>query len=131
MSSEAAPPRLFGSVRALVATLIGLAGTRLQLAGVELAEEKQRLLGALGKLLAAMLFGAMAVLVFSFLVVAYFWETHRWAALAGLALAYLALGAGLALNVRREFQSHPPLFEATAAELEKDRAYFEQALKDE
>lgn len=115
------PPRFLSSLRGLLASLVGLAATRLQLAGIELSEEKQRLLGALALLLGAMLFAALGLLVLSFLVVAWFWDSQRWAALIGLTLVYALLAAALAWKLKRELASHPPLFQATAEELQKDR----------
>ena len=95
--------------------------TRLELIGIELAEEKERLLGMLFLGLAAMLFGAMALIALTALIAIAFWDTWRWQALAGITIVY-ALGALIcALKVRNSLRNAPPVFQATLEEFEKDR----------
>ena len=64
------PPKLLSSLRQLVSTAVGLAHTRLALAGVELEEEIQRLLGAAVLALIALVLVLLALIVGTFTIVA-------------------------------------------------------------
>ncbi|WP_426397522.1 phage holin family protein [Ralstonia sp. 25C] len=119
--SDDTSPKLFASLKTLAGTVVSMLQTRLELASVELAEEKERLLGAafLG-MLAVSLIG-LAIMTLTALVVILCWDTYRWQSLAIMAALY-ALGAVACLwKVRASLRSGPPLFEATLAELDKDR----------
>ena len=124
---DAAKPRLAGSMRELALSFIALLGTRIRLVGIEIAEERVRLFGMLALALGAMVFLAMGVLVASLLVVAYFWDGPRLQAMTAVALVHFALAAILWWRMRVALASHPAMFEATVAELERDRALFAAA----
>ena len=55
------------------------------------------------------------------LIVIYSWESDRMLALSLLTSSFLAVGCILALVVMRALKTMPKLFEATIAELAKDR----------
>jgi uncharacterized membrane protein YqjE len=119
-----APPPIHGSLRRLIGSVFSLLQTRLELIGIELAEEKDRLLSVLFAGLAAMMFATMALITLTVLVAAAFWETYRWQSLAILTAAY-AIGAILCLlKARAGVRRAPLIFEETLAEFEKDRAIF-------
>lgn len=119
---RAAQGGLFGSLRALLATLIGTARTRLELLQVELEEEKLRLAGIGVLAVTAVFFLALAVLVFSFFVILLFWDTHRVMASGLMALAYLVVGLCCAAAARRRARTKSTLFAASLAQLDADRA---------
>jgi uncharacterized membrane protein YqjE len=109
---------LLRSAQALIASVLGLARTRLELLSVEMQELLARLvllmIGAVAAILLAALslgFGAVA------LVMAVPPE-HRVAVSAGLALALLAAAAFIGWRVWREAKVLP--FAASLAELERD-----------
>jgi uncharacterized membrane protein YqjE len=52
-----------------------------------------------------------------------FWDTHRHAALGGLTGLFLATGAGLVAFALHKARTRPRLFEASLAELSKDRQH--------
>jgi uncharacterized membrane protein YqjE len=122
MSAAAPASGLGGALRAIGATLADAACVRVELASLELGEEierrkRQMALGALG-----MLFLYTAALFASFFAAAFFWDTHRLTALAVIALAHFACGAGaLALRTARARRAPVP-FAATRDELAKDFA---------
>lgn len=113
---------LFVSVRRLLATLLELAQVRLELVAAEIEIEKLRLFDALLLALAALLgLGVGAVMLCAFVVVLA-GEAHRLAALGALALLFIG-GSGLALReARARLRSPGTLFDASAAELARDRA---------
>jgi len=120
-SGQAPLHTVFGSVRRLGVTTLAILHTRLSLAGVELEEEIQRLVGALVLALGLVLFAALALLVFTLMVVFWLAPDNRVGGMAIIAVLYAAIAAVLAWQLRRLFLLRPPIFSATLAELEKDR----------
>ena len=100
---------------------LNLLRTRLELASIEWAEERERLLTRLGLLFAALLLFILGVLGLCVLAVVYFWDTTAREA-AVLVPTALCIVTGLLLYYlsRRVGQSLP--FAATLAEFDKDRA---------
>jgi len=104
--------------------------TRVDLAGLELAEERER--AKLQFLLAgvAAMFLAFAVLCASALVVVVFWDTHRVAAIAGVTILHLVIGGMALQRLRAHQRSTPRPFTATLAELERDRQWLAGEFRD-
>ena len=118
---------IFESVGRLGSTLVDMVHTRLELAAVEVEEESQRMLGyLLFGLLSLILFG-VAFLLLAFLVIVLFWDTHRVAAVGGMAALFTAAGAIIAIKVKAGFDSKPRLLQNTIEELRKDIAYVRSA----
>ncbi len=118
---------VFASLRGLAETLLGIAATRFNLLGVEVAEEKERLVALLVTAIALVFAFAFSALLLTLLVVALFWD-NRVAALAGCAVFYGAIGAWLWSHLSAQLAEHPPLFAATIAELNKDRDALRETL---
>ncbi len=113
-NSKAALKRVFAS-------LLGMGRTRLQLAGVELAQARQQALRTVIWSLLCALAGAFASLFLCVLVIVLAWDTHRVAAIAGSVAFYVVLGVYFYLRIQAEASAQPAMFEATLAELERDR----------
>ena len=124
MTDSTTTPGLRDSLARLAANAVSLVHPRLALAGVELAEERDRLKAQLTLLVVGAVAAGFALLFGSGFVVVYFWDTHRQGAIIGLTLFYVVV-AGWALwragSIRRDA---PAPFAATLAELEKDRQRF-------
>jgi uncharacterized membrane protein YqjE len=124
IQSADAPPAvgLFGSVKNLAASLVSHLHTRLELFTIEFAEEKIRLTSLLFGAILALFFIFMAIVLAALFVIAAYWDTpYRLHAVAILAVLFLA-GAGITGGmVRAKLKSRPRLFEASLAELYKDR----------
>ena len=116
---------LFDSLRAVMASFVGLLQTRLDLASTEIEEERERLKELILLAAIALFCLSLAVILLTVLVVTIFWETHRFYVLGGLALFYLAAGSIAALILRKKAAGRPRLFSATFAELAKDRERLE------
>jgi uncharacterized membrane protein YqjE len=113
-------PGLFGSLREVGTAVLALAHSRATLAGIELAEERERLLyRGLLAVLAVLAFG-LAAAVFTLLMVVIFWDSWRVPVLAGFLCLYVALGLWCVLRMRAESARAPILLERTLAELERD-----------
>lgn len=115
------PPKLIPSLRQLLSTAVGLAHTRLALAGIELEEEIQRLVNAAALALFAMVLVLLALIVGTFTIVVAAPPEFRVATMIAITLIYLVVAAVLAIRLRSIFKLRPPIFGATLAELEKDK----------
>jgi uncharacterized membrane protein YqjE len=113
---------LFASVRQLLATLTGIAATRLALLVNEWQEERLRLTQVLlFALLAAISFGIACVLLVIFVAVL-FWDEHRLAALGLMTAIFFLIGGLFVFGLNAKLRSGSKLFSASLAELEQDRA---------
>jgi uncharacterized membrane protein YqjE len=114
------PAGLFAALRRLLASSAELAEVRLALFATELQQEKLRALDALAWLLIGVAAAGVALVLLSLFVVLLFPEPLRLAALGVIVLVY-AVGAWLALRVARARLAAVAPFEATLAELRRDR----------
>ena len=112
---------LLTSLKQLVATLVAVVKTRLELLASEVQAEKLRLTQLLLLCISALFFLACAVLLLTVLVVVALWDTHRLLAIGGFAALYLGMGVGFALAARARASAGTQLFVASLAEFEKDR----------
>jgi uncharacterized membrane protein YqjE len=112
---------LFASARHVLAALVEIGQTRLQLASTELEEERLRLAALLLYAAAAFFFLGLGIVFATLLLVLVFWDGPRIAVLTLLVLLYLATGAGLAVVWRHKARNKPPLLATTLAELRRDR----------
>ncbi len=111
---------LYGSLLQLLATLLALLHNRLGLLGVELEEEKYRVLRVLAwGALAFMLLGMGMVFLAIFIAVA-LWDAHRVLALGLITLVFLSAGAGALWAAFRWVRAPSNLFAASLAELRRD-----------
>lgn len=122
-----APPRLLASLRQLALGALAMAHTRLALAGVELEEELQRLIGLLLGLLGLLVFGLMGVLMLTFTVVLAVDAGQRVAVMGGFAAVYLGLAGCCVWRVQRMLATRPPFLQATLAEMARDREALQAA----
>ncbi len=120
---QAAGGGLFESLKTLGATLAAILQNRLELLSTDLAEERARLGSILLLALVALFCLGVGVLLLTLLVVVLFWDTHRLAALGTLTALFLAAGTWIGWLARERLRSKPRLFEASIAELEKDREH--------
>lgn len=111
---------LYGSLRALGATLLALVCARAELIAVELQEERARAGKKLVLAALAALFLAMGMLLAAFLLVVLFWDTHRTLAAGGVSLLYLGIGGWALVRLRQMNRNSPPPFAATMSEFAND-----------
>jgi uncharacterized membrane protein YqjE len=121
--SEQSPARgLSAAVGRLGASLLGLVRTRLELASVELAEERDRVQHQVTSLVVAIAMFMFALLFAATWIVVYFWDTNRLTAIAVVAIVFAAAGAALLMLRSQAARAAPMPFAATIAEFERDRA---------
>lgn len=121
--SHAAAGGLFDSLKTLSGSLVSLVQTRLELLSTDIAEERVHLTRLLVLGLLALFSFGVGVVLLAMLIVVVFWDTHRLAALGGLTGFFLAAGAGLVAFALHKARTRPRLFEASLAELAKDRQH--------
>jgi uncharacterized membrane protein YqjE len=112
---------MLGPVRELARTLLSFAATRTRLAATELEEQALRLLEILVWLCVAYLFLGAALVFGAILVLLLFWDTNRLLAAGLLAAAFIGAGVVAALLARTRLRERPKFLAATLAELERDR----------
>ncbi len=112
---------LFGSLKALAATLLAIVQTRLELFSTELEEEGIRLVSILSWALAALFCAALGVVFATLFVVFALWSSHPLLALGIPAVLFFLAGVLAWRVVDRKVKSKPRMFAASLAELDKDR----------
>lgn len=114
--------RLQGSVSALLATLVGVGRTRLELLTVELREEVRRTAGLLLWGAVGLLAAGFAALFAGLAIILAFWDSHRLLAALGVTGGFAVAAAAAALIVRSRLANRPPFLQATLGELARDEA---------
>jgi uncharacterized membrane protein YqjE len=125
-SAAGAATGLFHSLRQLLATMIGIAHTRMELLTTELREEVQSAVGIVIWALVALFTLMIALMLGGLTVVFAYWETHRVLAAALVAASFFALTVVAVIVIVIKVNSNPGFMETTLSELKKDA----QALKD-
>ena len=110
------------AVGMIAANLLDLARTRLELAAVELQEGARRLVGYLVWALAAAVLALFALALVVLFVLVLFWDTHRLAAVGGMAVLFIVGTLFAVAKLKAGLAARPPMLPATLAELRKDAA---------
>jgi len=114
---------LLGSLKALFATMVAIAHTRLELFGEELQEEITRLGSLLVWGYVALFFASLAVWFLCLTILIAFWDTpYRLVVAGSLAALFFVLAAVAVAFVVNLLQSKKRLFDASLGELERDEA---------
>lgn len=112
---------LFASARGLLGTGVALLHNRLELLGVELAEERVRLVSMLAYGGAAFLCLAAGLVFLSIFLTVLLWESNRLLALGVFSALFLGAGVASLMFASSLARSGSKLFSASLAELRKDR----------
>jgi uncharacterized membrane protein YqjE len=115
------PAGFLNSLRTLGDGLLGTLQDRIELFGMELQEEKFRLIQIFIWISAAIFTGMMAVTFASIALVYLFWESARLPVLIGLTVLYSAALVAIVLAFRRYLARQPAPFNDTLGEIGKDR----------
>lgn len=125
-SGSRAAEGLFGALRRMLATLLAMVHTRLELITTELEEEIHRAASILLWALVALFFGSLAVLMLALMLLIVFWETHRVLVAALITAAFLGLAIATALLARARLRARTGLLAASIEQLRRDRAALEE-----
>ena len=124
-------PNARAALRRVIASLLGMTQTRLELAGVELAQARQSAVKTvLWSLLTALALSFASLFVCA-LVVALAWDSYRYVAIAACIAFYVVLAVYFYVQLKDTLAAQPPLFEATLAELDRDKQAVLDSLHDD
>jgi len=112
---------LLSSIKNLVSTGTSIAQTRLELISVDVQIARTQLISLLAMIVSALFFLFFGLVMLALFIVIYSWESDRMMALGLLTSAFLLIGLILTLLVMQSMRTMPRLFEASIAELAKDR----------
>jgi uncharacterized membrane protein YqjE len=112
---------MLDSLRLLLAQVLALVQTRLELFTTELSAEVQRAVRVLVLAFVALLFGALGLLMLAVTVIVAVWEQHRLLASALVTLVFLGVAALAVWQAWRAVIRGSRLLEATLEELRRDR----------
>ncbi|WP_353201419.1 phage holin family protein [Polynucleobacter sp.] len=112
---------LLSSIKNLAATGASIAQTRLELLSVDVQIVRAKFISLLVMIVCALFFLFFGLVMLSLLIVIYSWESDRMLALGLLTSGFITIGLILAILIMRSLRTMPKLFEASIAELAKDR----------
>jgi len=129
MAEEGHSAGLLGGASRLAGTALETIRTRIELLGLELAEERERLIRVLMWGAIALLLLALGLLTAVVLLALSFWEQRLWV-LGCLALALLLGGSFIVVRVLRDARHRAHPFQSSVAELAKDIRQLKAAARD-
>ncbi len=112
---------LLDSLAALVATLVAMAHTRLDLLSTDLEDERAHLFSVLLWTLVALFCLGIGLVLATLLLVVAFWDGQRLLVLGSLTGLFLVAGGVAWAYVGHKARIKPRLFAASLSELRKDR----------
>jgi uncharacterized membrane protein YqjE len=127
MNGAPGSPGLYLALKNTAATLLGMAQTRLELAGLELQLEKIRLLRQVALAFGIIISAAFGVLLLVALITLLFWE-QRIAVVAVFAAVFVALAMWFYVALKRSVTTAEPLFTGSLSELQKDLAQLKKVV---
>lgn len=120
------PQGLLASLRHMLATVLALVHTRVELFTTEIEEEIQRAAVILLWALVALFFGSLTVMFLAVLVLIIFWDDNRVLAASLITAAFLLLTITFGLLARGRLRSKPRFLAASIEELKRDRSVLER-----
>lgn len=115
------PAGLLASLQRLVATLLEILETRIEIVATEFEEERERIRELVVFSILTLFFAGAGLLLLTLYIVILYWDTHRLNVVGGFALFYLLAGFVCGAILRRRLKARPRLFASTLSELTKDR----------
>ena len=112
---------LLSSIKGLASTGASIAQTRLELLSTDVQIARSKFINLVVMIVSALFFLFFGLVMLALLIVIYSWESDRMLALSLLTGAFLSVGLILAGLILQSLRKMPKLFEASIAELAKDR----------
>jgi uncharacterized membrane protein YqjE len=125
---EAPQTGIVAALKRMLATLVALVHTRLELFTTEIEEEIQRAASILLWALIALFFGSLTVLMAAVMVLVVFWDDHRILAAGCIMGTFLLLTLVFALLARARLRAKARFMGASIDELKRDREALERAV---
>jgi uncharacterized membrane protein YqjE len=124
-------PNAKAALKRVVANLLNMSQTRLELAGIEITQVRQTTVKTVVWSLLTAMAAVFASVFVCALVIALAWESYRYIAITGCAALYAVLGIYFWTQLKDTLAAQPPLFEATLAELARDKQAVMDSLQDD
>jgi uncharacterized membrane protein YqjE len=128
-ASESERPRrpgLMDAAKRMLATLIALVHTRLELFTTEIEEEIQRAASILLWALVALFFGTLTVLMIAMTILIVFWDDNRVLAASLITATFFVLTAVFVFLARARLRAKPRFMASSIEELRRDREALER-----
>lgn len=109
------------SAKRMLATILALVSTRVELFTTEIEEEIQRAASILMWALVALFFGSLSVLMVAFTVMVIFWDDHRILAAVLVTASFLLATVVFGLLARSRLKAKSRFMAASIEELKRDR----------
>lgn len=119
-------PGLMDAAKRMLATLIALVHTRLELFTTEIEEEIQRAVSILLWGLVALFFGSLTVLMIAMTILIVFWDENRVLAASLITATFLVLTGTFGFLARARLRSKPRFMQSSIEELKRDREALER-----
>jgi uncharacterized membrane protein YqjE len=119
-------PGVMDAAKRMLATIIAIVHTRLELFTTEIEEEIQRAASILLWALVALFFGSLAVLMIAVTILTVFWDSHRVLAACLITGTFVVLTGVFALLARARLKAKGRFMEASIEELKRDREALER-----
>ena len=120
---------LLHSLTQVVATLVVMAQTRLDLLTTELHEEIHRAASVLLWAFVALFAAGIGLFLLALVAIFAWWDSHRVLVSVLVTLAIFGIAAFAALYLRKELRGRPRLLDATRSEVERDRQRLDERLR--
>jgi len=120
-AEESRPAGLFHSGKALLATLMGIAHTRVELISTEVEEQFARMVSLLVWGLVALFLAFTGVILSAIAFIVPFWHSNRALEAGGPPVVFVGLAVIPVFGYITTAKARPRLFEASLEELAKDR----------
>lgn len=117
-----------GSIKRLLESASNFFSSKLELVGVELQEEKKRILELLIFVGAALLFAVMALTLITIGIVAKLIEKNLYEWIIIIGVLYFLIGAVLYFLAQKKLQNATKVFQTTVDELKKDAEWVKTRL---
>lgn len=117
-----AQENILEAIKNLIATAAAVVQTRLELFSTDVKIAQAKLISVLVMTAMTLFFLFFGLVMLALLIVIYSWESNRILALSLLTIGFLGIGLVMAMLLMQSLRTMPKLFEASIAELAKDRA---------
>jgi uncharacterized membrane protein YqjE len=128
-SASAREPGLRGALARVAVYTVALLRTRAELAALEFEESRERAKRHLRLLAIVGVAFTLAWMACCALLVVFYWDTYRHAALIAVAALHAAIGVFALWRLKSDEANATPPFAATLAELERDRQWLSEHLR--
>lgn len=120
-------PGVLDAAKRMLATVIALVHTRLELFTTEIEEEIQRAASILLWGLVALFFGSLTVLFVAVTVLIIFWDSNRILAASLITASFLVVTLVFGLLARARLRAKPRFMAASIEELKRDKEALERS----